>query len=206
MDNTLLVVLTALCSGLIATLITLWWQNKSHNKHEKVAVFKTLMSKRYDLSDEACVEALNRIDVVFYSSDNVRKAWKEFYDATNSQNDEKKGDTIHKKHLRLLEEIANCVGYKKIKWEDIEEYYYPIGLSNQKKDEQILRRVQIDAAIAQLNKPSDNKENEQIPKEEEMNRALLMEVIKNPDGLLKLVEAAEKAQHLGKGNNPTRRR
>ena len=61
MDNTLLVILTALCSGLIATVITLWWQSRTHNKQERMAIFKTLMSKRYDLADEACVEALKTI-------------------------------------------------------------------------------------------------------------------------------------------------
>lgn len=206
MDNTLLVILTALCSGLIATVITLWWQSRTHNKQERMAIFKTLMSKRYDLADEACVEALNCIDVVFYSCKSVRTAWKEFFDATNIQNDEKRRDAVHKKHLRLLEEMGKCIGYGEIKWEDIENYYYPVGLANRKQDEQVLRKVQIDAGIAQLKKPNNNNGQAQLTKEEEMNRVLLMEAIKNPDGILKLVEAAEKAQQLGKKPNSSSRR
>ena len=116
MENMWVVILTALCSGLVATFITLWWQGKSDKKQEKIEVFKTLMSKRYDLTDPACVDAINRIDVVFYSSKEVRKAWKEFYEATNAPAGEKKNDNIRKKYLRLLEEIAKCVGYKNIKW------------------------------------------------------------------------------------------
>lgn len=149
MGNTFLVIMTALCSGLIATLVTIWWQNKSQ---EKEKIFTILMSKRYDFTVKESVEALNMIDVVFYNSIKVRDAWKEFLDAVN-----KKGSPINDKYLRLLELIADDIGYTDICWEDIKQFYYPVGLANRRQDEDVLRKVQIDVAIAQMKR--DEQEN-----------------------------------------------
>ena len=152
MENTFLVIMTALCSGLIATLVTIWWQNKSQEKKEKEKIFTILMSKRYDFTVKESVEALNMIDVVFYNSIKVRDAWKEFLDAVN-----KKGSPINDKYLRLLELIADDIGYKDICWEDIKQFYYPVGLANRRQDEDVLRKVQIDVALAQMKR--DEQEN-----------------------------------------------
>ena len=53
--------------------------------------------------------------------------------------------------MRLLEVIAVDIGYKRILWGDIKNYYYPIGLSQKQQQEAALRKVQIDAGIAQIN-------------------------------------------------------
>lgn len=83
MGESVLVIITALCSGLIATLVTILWQRKAQQQTEKKKIFTILMSKRYDIAAEESVEALNMIDVVFYSSKGVREAWNAFNDATN---------------------------------------------------------------------------------------------------------------------------
>ena len=152
------------------------------------------MSKRYDIAAEESVEALNMIDVVFYSSDKVRSAWKDFNETTKLPESNTKDQAIGDKHLRLLELIAEDIGYKNIKWADIKQYYYPVGLSNKRQDEAILRRVQIDAGLAQIKKEEEHKDTAQSTE----NTALLMKAMENPDGLLKLLEVAEKAQNFGK--------
>lgn len=125
MGETTVVFLTALCSGLIATFVTILWQKKSQVKNEKIKIFTILMSKRYDIAAEESVNALNMIDVVFYESEKVRSAWKSFLEATNLPDSPTKNPTINDKHLKLLEVIAENIGYKGIRWDDIKQYYYP---------------------------------------------------------------------------------
>lgn len=199
MENTLLVIITALCSGLVATLVTIWWQAKHQKKIDKNNIFTILMSKRYEISAEESVEALNMIDVVFYKSDKVRKAWKEFNAVTNAPESDTKNQNIIDKHLRLLEVIAEDIGYKEIRWDDIKQYYYPVGLSDMKRDEAILRRVQIDANLAQIKSQQEQTESSQVEPQADFNNQMLLKALENPDGLLKLFEVAEKAQNFNKG-------
>ena len=204
MGETALVIITALSSGLIATLVTIWWQKWSQLKKDKTEIFATLMSKRYEISAEESVDALNMIDVVFYKSPKVRTAWKNFTDATNAQESPTKAQTITDKHLRLLEVIAEDIGYKDIHWDDIKQYYYPVGLSTKKQDEAILRKVQIDAALAQITGSQEQGNAAQIDSQTEQNNQMLLKALENPDGFVRLLEAATKAQNLGKNNKPRR--
>lgn len=43
MDNVFLVIVTALISGLFATLVTIWWQGKTAVRKSKMKIFETLM-------------------------------------------------------------------------------------------------------------------------------------------------------------------
>lgn len=162
MENLGSILISAILSGIFATIVTLWWQNKNQIKQEKAKIFTTLMSKRYEISSEESVDALNMIDVVFYSSSEVRTAWKNFYDATNLPDSSTKGQIINDKHLKLLETMADDIGYKNIRWDDIKEYYYPVGLSERKQDEDFLRKVQIDAGLAQISKQKQGHENASV--------------------------------------------
>lgn len=169
MGESALVIITALCSGLIATLVTILWQRKAQQQTEKKKIFTILMSKRYDIAAEESVEALNMIDVVFYGSKKVREAWKAFNDATKLPESPTKNQTITDKHLRLLEVIAEDIRYNNICWEDIKRYYYPIGLSDKRQQEAILRKVQIDAGIAQLKETQGHENNAQIDSQTALN-------------------------------------
>ena len=146
------------------------------------------MSKRYDIAAEESVNALNMIDVVFYQSEKVRSAWKSFLETTNQPDSPTRSQAINDKHLKLLEVIAD----------DIKQYYYPIGLSNLRQDEAVLRRVQIDAGLAQINESKKHGEVSQANTNDQIAPQVLIEAMRNPDGLLKLMEAAEKAQNLNK--------
>lgn len=188
----------------IATFVTILWQRKAQQLFEKRKIFTILMSKRYDIAAEESVEALNMIDVVFYSSKEVREAWNAFNDATNLPDSNTKSQTISDKHLRLLEVIAKDIGYKDIHWDNIKQYYYPIGLSTKKQDETVLRRVQIDAALAQIKEGQEHKETAQTDTQTTLNNQMLLKVLENPDSFIKLIDAAEKAQNLGKSTRQKR--
>lgn len=85
MSGTAILVSTALCSGLVATVVTILWQKYERIKIEKMKIFTILMSRRYDLASEESVSALNMIDVVFYKSNKVRSAWVSFKEAPKNQ-------------------------------------------------------------------------------------------------------------------------
>ncbi len=197
-------VLLVLCSGLIATIVTIWWQAIHQKKLDKKRIFTILMSKRYEISAEESVEALNMIDVVFYKSDKVRKAWTEFNEVTKAPESDTKNQMIIDKHLRLLEVIAEDIGYKEIRWDDIKQYYYPVGLSDRKRDEAVLRRVQIDANLAQIKSHQEQPESSQVEPQADFNNQMLLKALENPDGLLKLFEVAEKAQNFNKSGKSRR--
>ena len=194
MGNTLLVIGTALFSGIVATLVTIWVQKRERLKNEKVRILTALMTTRYDSASEDSVDAINMIDVVFYKSPKVRSALREFLDATNAQDSPTKIHAIEDKHLRLLEVMAEDIGYREIKWEDIKQYYYPQGLAEQKQDETVLRRMQIKAAFAQVKGTSASKESAQSDPQTALYTKVLLKALENPDGFAKLVDAAEKAQ------------
>ena len=50
------ILVSAILSGIFATIVTLWWQNKNQIKQEKVRIFTIIMSKRYDIAAEESVE------------------------------------------------------------------------------------------------------------------------------------------------------
>lgn len=143
MDEVLLVVVSALVSGLIATIITLWWQKRTETYNRKMKVFETLMIYRIPgvLHFKENVHTLNSIDVVFYDDENVRRAYKDFLNETDKPKE--MNPNIQDKHLRLLEEMAKSLGLKKLCWEDIKHPYFPIGYSDLLKDEEVMRKTSI---------------------------------------------------------------
>ena len=122
MDNVWIIIITSLISGILATILTIIVQRISEVKKTKRDIFEILMSHRYMIPDKTNVEALNKIDVVFYKNETVIKAWREFLitaDAANTSPN--KVTEVNDKYLRLLEEIAKIIGYSKINWENIKK-------------------------------------------------------------------------------------
>ena len=187
MENIALVVITALISGLLATIVTIWWQHRSELRRKKMDIFETLMSYRYMISNQESVNALNSIDIVFYKDEAVRKAYAAFLNETGKK-PEFNPNTADK-YLKLLEEMSKSLGLKDIHWDDIKQCYYPNGLAEKIQDEQMLRKVQIQNAMAaarqnaeQQNTPASNQFNEQLALQ------LLPVLLKNPESLKMLME------------------
>ncbi len=154
MTNIILVIVTALISGLLATVVTIWWQRKNAVYNSKMEIFKILMSYRYNITAEESVKAMNSLNVIFYKSKDVRDAYKNFLDEANKKPDLQ--PKIEDKHLKLLEEIAKELKLN-IHWDEIKCYYYPQGLSDKIQDENILRKIQIQSAIDTIDRNQQQK-------------------------------------------------
>ncbi len=191
MDNIILVIVTALISGLLATLVTIWWQSKTQIRKSKMKIFETLMAYRYMIVAEPSVHALNSIDVVFYKDENVRRAYTDFLNEA-AKRPEMNPNTLDK-HLKLLEEIAKALKLNNIHWDDIKQSYCPNGLFEKIQEEQLLRKVQIETGVQALERQK-NQQNTP-PKgqvDQQMVMQLLPELLKNPEGLKTIMEIGEK--------------
>ena len=186
MDNTFLVIITALVSGLCATLITLVWQHRTRIYSNKIDIFRTLMSYRYMISDERCVAALNSIDVVFYRNGNVRIAYKDFWNEINKPTD--LNPVIQDKFLRLLEEMAKVLRFKDIHWDDIKRFYYPVALSEKLDGERLLRQLQLKKA---MEKNTGYNQQEMTPDVQIAVLNMITELSKNPESLKAVLSFAE---------------
>lgn len=191
MDNVFFVIVTALISGLFATLVTIWWQGRAAVRKSKMKIFETLMAYRYMIVAEPSVHALNSIDVVFYKDENVRRAYSDFLNEA-AKRPEMNPNTADK-HLKLLEEMAKALNLKNIHWDDIKQAYCPNGLFERLREEELLRKMQIQTAANAL---EVQKEQQNTPAQEQVNQQILLqilpELIKNPDGLKTLMEFGEK--------------
>ncbi|MCE5236698.1 MAG: hypothetical protein LLF87_11700 [Eubacteriales bacterium] len=199
MADIITTVISILLSGVLATGITILYQKRAFKHAEKVKIFETVMSYRYRYYCEENVRALNTIDVVFHNNREVRAAWKAFLDETDKvpvvdQN-------IMDKLVKLLEEMARAVGYKKINWDNIKKYYYPNGLSNQIMNEEMLKHLQ----VKQLQGQSDEKSlfnsnpkknmSESDQSQNQLLAQLLPELLKNPDSFEKLINLSQRIEN-----------
>ena len=191
MGNVALVIITALISGLLATIITIWWQKRAQIFARKMRVFETLMAYRYMISSEESVKTLNSIDVIFYKDKAVRDAYKDFLNEASKKPE--LNPNIEDKHLKLLEMMSKSLKLEGIHWDDIKLTYYPNGLSEKLQEETVLRKMQIQNAAAtiqhsesQANTPSSNQFNQQLLAQ------ILPELIRNPESLKSLIEIGEK--------------
>ena len=191
MDNIVLVIITALISGLLATILTIWWQSRTRIFSGKLRVFETLMAYRYMISSEESVKALNSIDIIFYKDRAVRKAYKDFLNEADKKPE--LNPNIADKHLKLLEEMSKVLKLGEIHWDDIKRTYYPKGLSEKLQEETLLRKMQIQSAAAAI---QHDEIQENTPSSDQFNQQLLVqilpELIRNPESLKSLMEIGEK--------------
>ena len=191
MNEVIMLVSTALISGLLATLITIWWQGKVAIHDSKMKIFETLMSYRYWIVAEPSVHALNSIDVIFYNDDKVRQAYNSFLNETAKSPE--MHPNIADKHLKLLEEMAKALKLKNIHWDDIKQAYCPTGLTEKIREEEMLRKMQLQNVVNSL---ETQKNQQNIPVQEQANQQLLAqilpELIKNPESMKALIELGTK--------------
>lgn len=116
-----------------AVVIGQMLQIHSEKRKDKMQIFKTLMTSRIYGWTPDSVHALNVIDIVFADDKNVRDAWKDLNDKYHVTNpDQQHIKKIENAQYKLLEAIANSLGYKKkITWETIQNPYMPIGMVKQ---------------------------------------------------------------------------
>lgn len=180
------IVSAAVLSGLFSTLITIFVQKKLAIKKEKDYVFQTLMSHRYLITDKENVEAINKVEVIFYKDLAVRKAWKDFFNTSTSNPTDP--SIINDKYIKLLSEIAKSLGYEKIEWDNIKDFYYPQGLSNKIIEEELLRKAQ----LAQISSNSQAKSDNGQISSDQLGLQLLAKAMNEPQLLNRLIDIAEK--------------
>jgi hypothetical protein len=138
--------LALLFSPVVAVLITRWLDNRNNKYKERIEIFKTLMATRYMVTSHEKVRALNSIDVIFADVPKVREAWK---DLLREYNEPIPKTAAEDKMLYLLETMAISIGYKeKIKWDTIKSYYIPRGLAEEMRENDELRKYQLEAMKA----------------------------------------------------------
>lgn len=103
-----------------------------------------MTSRIYGWTQES-VYGLNIIDIVFSDHRKVRDAWKDLYEKYCVQNpDDSKLKKIKNAQYKLLETMANSLGYKnKVTWENIQNPYIPNGLIQQLNFRTNLNRLTI---------------------------------------------------------------
>lgn len=114
---------------IVAVLIGQYLQDRAQKRKDKMEIFKTLMIARNTWTVES-VRALNIIDIIFVNDKHVRNAWRDLYDKYRVENpDNAHLEKIRQAQYKLIEEIANSLGYKnKITWETIQNPYIPKGM------------------------------------------------------------------------------
>lgn len=188
-DNVIIVIITALISGLIATIITICWQRRTSIRNKKMTIFEILMAHRYRISTRECVHALNSVEVIFYKDKAVRNAYAIFLHEVDIKDNAHK---IQDAHLKLLEEMAKVLKLKNIHWDDIKHYYYPVGLAEQNREEEYLRKLQVQNALDTATRNNQQNTNPDLISDQQMVFSVLPELMKNPESLKMILEYAQK--------------
>lgn len=148
MNQTTITIVAALLSGIIATIITLFWQNRAKKIDSRREIFNTLMAYRFEIANKESVIALNCVPAIFYDCPKVQDTWRTFLDIAS------KTPFIPQEltdaHIQLLEEIAKALRHRNIKWKDIKRNYFPNGLISELDDERNLRKAQLKVALRNM--------------------------------------------------------
>ena len=131
--NDILNLIALIVIPILAVIIGQHLQNRAEIRKDKMHIFKVLMTSRIYGWTQESVHCLNIIDIVFADDKEVRGAWKDLYDKYCVKDpDETQIRKIQNAQYKLLETIANSLGYKdKVTWETIQNPYIPIGMSQQ---------------------------------------------------------------------------
>jgi len=186
MENLWIAIVSAIISGLLATIITIFVNKRKERLQEKKNILSILLSYRYDIANINNVNALNRIQMVFYDNDDVLKAWDDF---NITAQDKSKEAQIIDKYLKLVECVSYSSGYKKLKWDKIKTYYFPEGLSKKMLEENMIRSE----TLKKINMQSGNNVNNS-----QVGLMFVMELLKQQDGIEKITKLLELSKKEGK--------
>ncbi|MCS7114228.1 MAG: hypothetical protein N0A00_02290 [Candidatus Bathyarchaeota archaeon] len=103
-------IISILASGLLGVLISNWYHKRYERRKEKFDIFKQLMGNRNHVKGDAFTEALNSAFVVFYDSNEVKKALKEFHEVAIRPN--RTAEEVNQKLLDLFKAMSKNLGIK----------------------------------------------------------------------------------------------
>jgi hypothetical protein len=108
-----------------SAFMTLYWQRRREKRAEKLNLFLTLMMHRKaDPPNQAWVNALNIIDVVFYDAPKVLDAWHRLYPILQDEDKTYSEERVHA-YIHMLSEMASALNYPKLQQIDIDKFYSP---------------------------------------------------------------------------------
>lgn len=117
--------------------------NEAQVKDEaKIDLFFTLFSYRGSPVHRNFVDALNRIDIVFYDTPKVLEAWHKLFESLHQTNLVNEEDTWRLLRTELLSQISISLGYKDLRQYDIEKHYFPEGHGYQQNQDWEFRKDQ----------------------------------------------------------------
>lgn len=157
---------------IVAVLIGQWLQNRSEKRKDKMRVFSHLMSYRaFSYTDQYSVNIFNSIPIVFNKDKKVIEKYNLYLKSMNIKPEDypQKQKEIEDNKTKMLEEMAKSLGYKNINWELIQNPYLPIGLLNERANENVYKQGQLDVVkiVSQMVQPK------QIEKETKSKRSKL---------------------------------
>lgn len=103
-------------------------QNKYNAKRD---LFLTLFSLRGNPTHYDFVNGLNQIDIVFQDEEKVLVAWEKLYESLGNTNLTNAVQTWDLLRTELLSEMAQSLGYQKLKQTSIQRNYSPQAHANQ---------------------------------------------------------------------------
>lgn len=103
-------------------------QNKYNAKRD---LFLTLFSLRGNPTHYDFVSGLNQIDIVFQDEEKVLVAWEKLYESLGNTNLTNAVQTWDLLRTELLSEMAQSLGYQKLKQTSIQRNYSPQAHANQ---------------------------------------------------------------------------
>lgn len=106
--------------------------DEEKNKYDsKKELFLTLFSLRGNPTNYHFVNGLNQIDIVFQDEEKVLIAWEKLYESLNNINLANPPQTWELLRTELLSEMAQSLGYKKLKQTSIQRNYSPQAHADQ---------------------------------------------------------------------------
>ncbi|MBK5214202.1 MAG: hypothetical protein JJE55_11145 [Flavobacteriaceae bacterium] len=103
-------------------------QNKYNAKRD---LFLTLFSLRGNPTHYDFVNGLNQIDIVFQDEEKVLVSWEKLYESLGNNNLSNAVQTWDLLRTELLSEMAQSLGYQKLKQTSIQRNYSPQAHANQ---------------------------------------------------------------------------
>ncbi len=107
--------------------MTIFLQNRSDKKKEKIAIIKSLLSTGHYLYSDEIIRSYNLIDIVFKDDKDVRAKWKLYYEALC--NESLQYQVRLDKKLDLILAMCKSVNYKNITAQDLQRVYVPKGFA-----------------------------------------------------------------------------
>lgn len=109
-------------SPIIAVVVTIFLQNRSDKKKEKIAIIKSLLSTGHYLYSDEIIRSYNLIDIVFKDDKDVRAKWKLYYEALC--NESLQYQVRLDKKLDLILAMCKSVNYKILPHRICREYMF----------------------------------------------------------------------------------